>query len=138
MHSKVTKSIKFHSNRFALRNKNLSLMELVSKYSTSFLTGALKKAARKLSSKNNPPPLMDIQKKRRLHFSPTGSISKFFCNYSKLQNSSVHEILSLRIPFTCASVPYKISAIQKFRHNFIEMSENGMSAKQPYGALAAY
>ena len=111
LHSKVTKTIKFHANRFALRNKNLSLMDLVSKYSTSFLTGALKKAARKLSSKNNPPPLMDIQKKRRFHFPSLRPISKFICNYIKHQNSTVHEIFSLRILVTCSPVPYKACAI---------------------------
>ena len=70
LHSKVTKTIKFHSNRFALRNKSLSLMELVSKYSTSFLTGALKKAARKLSSKNNPPPPCGRPEKKKITFFP--------------------------------------------------------------------
>ena len=70
LHSKVTKSTKFHSNRFALRNKKFTLFELVGKYSTSFLTGALKKSARKLSSKNDPPPHGLPEKMKATFFLP--------------------------------------------------------------------
>ena len=43
LHEKISKSVKFSSSKFALRNRNFTLFELVAKYSTSFLTGALKK-----------------------------------------------------------------------------------------------
>ena len=69
LHAKITKSVKFSSSKFALRNKSFTLLDLVAKYSTSFLTGALKKGPENFSRKKNPPPLMDIQKKRRPHYS---------------------------------------------------------------------
>ena len=56
LHSNVISKVNFTPNNFALRNRNLTFFELVAKYSVHFLTGALKKSARKISGRNAPPP----------------------------------------------------------------------------------
>ena len=96
LHSNVISKVNFTPNNFALRNRNLTFFELVAKYSVHFLTGALKKSARKISGRNAPPPsFMAFETKRPADFPSPRTLSKFLAIFCSKKDPSFASLFSL-------------------------------------------
>ena len=130
LHQKISSKIAFPSNNFAIKNKCYTFFDLIVKFSPSFMTGALKKIARKMSGQNNPPPPSWISRKKD---------EKIFPPLPHFQNSfslTIHK----KFPPSMRSFHYDyLSRVAPSLTKLVQFKNSGfVSAKCPRPECTAY